>query len=559
VLSNAKRGHWRDARVKFLAPAMAESTWVMSTSPTNADDRLDHAAQSDDPAQSFPCVKDQGLPSAVASAPDCPFPGATAGRSGDRKSDDAESAQTTVYIPVTEPQVQRLRNQPPPRRLSPASVTVMSNHGYVGTPMLRRRRHGLARARKLLVASTIAATLAGCVAVEIWLLVADSDLADVPQPASRSALPAALSPKLGAVTTASEAARVASRQSAAALQPTAQQEGEPADSTIGAPLAQTSTAGTPQAPWLEPPAVARPQPITALEPQSVAMSSSAPIEKIEPPSATAPQPRSAATSDATPIARSQPAPTPTPQPQPRAIAMAESTWIGRLGPALESPPINQAAPRLGKAAPRVSLLFKDSDVRYLSRAELETLSADQLHIARNEIFARRGRFFKDDALRAYFLQFPWYRPHAWEVPLSPVEYANVALIQSVEEANLGSASEARVAASRGIAGPLPAQTQAENGDPFADPGRRHLTPEQLQGLSADQLAIVRNQIFARRGRYFKDDWLRTYFSQFPWYRPYAWEVPLSPLEQANVKLVQSLEETAAPARPAWRTGRGPPM
>jgi hypothetical protein len=544
---------------------MAESTWVMSTSLTDADDSLDHAAQFDHAAQSLPRAKDQGLLSALPSVADWALP---AGHSARKSSDDAESAQTVVYIPAAQPQVKRLRNQPPPRGLSPASVTVMSNRGYVRTPMLRRRRHGLARARKLLVASAIGATVAGCVAVEIWLVVGDSDFAGLSQPAPRPGLPAALPPELEALTPASEAARVASPQSAAALQPTPQREGQQADSTIGARLAQTSTAERPEAPWLarpqftpisrpEPPTIARQQPITALEPQSIAMPSSTPIEKIEPPPTTAPQARSTATSDATPTAK----PTFTPTPQPRAIAAAESTWIGRLGPALESPRINQAAPRLAKAAGRASLLFKDSDVRYLSRAELETLSADQLHIARNEIFARRGRFFKDDALRAYFLQFPWYRPHAWEVPLSPVEYANVTLIQSVEDANLGSAqsSEAHVAASRGIAGPQPAQTQAENGDPVADPGHRYLTPEQLQSLSADQLAIVRNQIFARRGRYFKDDWLRAYFSQFPWYRPYAWEVPLSPLEQANLKLVQSLEQTAAAARPASRTGRGPPM
>jgi hypothetical protein len=308
---------------------------------------------------------------------------------------------------------------------------------------------------------------------------------------------------------------------------------------------------------LEPPTIARPQPITTLEPQSVAMPNSTPVEKMEPPRTTAPEPRSTATSDSTAFAR--PEPTPTPTAPPRAIATAESPWIAQLGHALESPRINQAAPRMARAADRVGLLFKDSDVRYLARAELQTLSADQLHIARNEIFARRGRYFKDDALRAYFSQFPWYRPHAREVPLGPVEYANVTLIQSVEEANLGSAqsTEAPVAASRGIADPLAAQMKVEN--PFADPSRRYLTPEELQGLSADQLAIVRNEIFARRGRYFRDDWLRAYFSQFPWYRPYAWEVPLSPLEQANVKLVQSLEQTAAPARPASRSGRGPPM
>jgi hypothetical protein len=280
-------------------------------------------------------------------------------------------------------------------------------------------------------------------------------------------------------------------------------------------------------------------------------------EKMELPRTTAPERGS--TSASTPIASAELTPTATPES--RAIARAESIWIARLGPALESPRINQAPPHLGKATDRASLLLRDTDVRYLSRAELQTLSADQLHIARNEIFARRGRFFKDDALRAYFLQFPWYRPHAWEVPLSLVEQANVARIQSVEEANLGSAQsiEAPVAPSRAIAGPLPAQTNAENAAPFAELGRRYLTREELQGLPADQLAIVRNQIFARRGRYFKDDWLRAYFSQFPWYRPYAWDVPLSPLEQANVKLVQSLEQTAAAPRPASRSWRGPPM
>ena len=115
-----------------------------------------------------------------------------------------------------------------------------------------------------------------------------------------------------------------------------------------------------------------------------------------------------------------------------------------------------------------------------------------------------------------------------------------------------------VAASRGFAVPVLPQTTVENGAPFADPGRRYLTPEELQGLSADQLAIVRNEIFARRGRYFKDDALRAYFSQFPWYQPHAWDVPLSPVDQANVKLVQSLEQAASPSRQALRPWRGPP-
>jgi hypothetical protein len=514
--------------------------------------------------------KHQSLLSPLATVPDSALADAS-GHPTDSKSEDAESAQTAVYPPATEPQVQRLhrRNQSPAPGLSPASMVVSNlayDRGWLETPRLRRRGYSLVRVKKLLVTSAVGATVAGYVAVEIWFL------ASLPQQAPPP-LPGALPPELSALVAPGEAGRVASSQSGASLQPTAQQEGQRGESRIEAPLARTPAgsayekimagpAETPEAPRLaatqrnpisrpEPPAIARPQP-TTLEPQSI-LPSSAPAEKLEPPRSTAPERRSTTTSDSTPIASAEPTPTATPESS--GIARAESTWITRLGPALQLPRINQAPPHLAKAADRAGLLLRDSDVRYLSRAELQTLSTDQLHIARNEIFARRGRFFKDDELRTYFFQFPWYRPHAWEVPLSPVEQANVTRIQSVEEANVGfpQSTEAAVAAPRGIAGPLPAQMRAENGDPFAGLGRRYLTREELQGLSADQLAIVRNQIFARRGRYFKDDWLRAYFSQFHWYRPYAWDVPLSPLEQANVKLVQSLEQTAAAPWPASRT------
>src|SRR5262249_45205274 len=149
----------------------------------------------------------------------------------------------------------------------------------------------------------------------------------------------------------------------------------------------------------------------------------------------------------------------------------------------------------------------------------------------------------------YFSQFPWYRPRTWDVPLSPVEQANVELIQSIE---------APAAMSRSVTAPLPAHIRAENRVAFAVPGPRHLTPEELQGLSADELAIVRNEIFARRGRFFKDDALRAYFSQFPWYRPRTWDVPLGPIEQANVTMVHSFEQAASTPRPASRPWRFPP-
>lgn len=109
---------------------------------------------------------------------------------------------------------------------------------------------------------------------------------------------------------------------------------------------------------------------------------------------------------------------------------------------LESP--IPAAPLLGSdradnaAAPATAtvgqpdFLFGDSNVRHLTRAELQKLSAEQLQIARNEIFARRGRYFKDDRLSSYFAKFAWYQPAAWDVLLNSIEKANVDLIRSLE-------------------------------------------------------------------------------------------------------------------------------
>jgi len=440
-------------------------------------------------------------------------------------------------------------NKPRPPDLTPAWV--IQPRGYVDlgrpTPRSRRRGYGL---KKLVVTSAIAAMVGGAVAVEILMLVEDSDFPSLPQFLSGApprAKPAPASTDFRAIINLSEVERMTqavSAQPTLSLQPMAQSENPPTASGIDLTLPPGSAyekMASKVAATRQPPSIAIPEltPIAAPELTPIATPQFAPIARSEPTPTATPEPWSITTLDSPPIARLEQAP--------------ESPPIARPERTPESPPIGQAPPRIGKvvAADRAGFLLADSSVRYLTRADLQRLSADRLHIARNEIFARRGRYFKDDALRAYFSQFPWYQPHAWEVPLTPVEQANVGLIQSVE---------APAAASRGITAPVPDETNMQNSVAFADPGRRYLTPEELQGLSGDQLVIIRNEIFARRGRYFKDDALRAYFSQFPWYQPHAWDVPLSPIEQANVKLVQSLEQTASASRPAaTRAGRVPPM
>jgi hypothetical protein len=90
--------------------------------------------------------------------------------------------------------------------------------------------------------------------------------------------------------------------------------------------------------------------------------------------------------------------------------------------------------------------------------------------------------------------------------------------------------------------PEPALSPApEQGFIFANSDRVRLTPAMLRGLGADQLRLARNEIYARRGRFFRDPALAAHFSGFPWYRPYAWDVPLNAVEQANISLIASLE------------------
>ncbi len=115
-----------------------------------------------------------------------------------------------------------------------------------------------------------------------------------------------------------------------------------------------------------------------------------------------------------------PRPTPPPVEQPRPLPPVASL----------TPPVG--AKGIAPAPANSGYMFADSDRVLLSRDALRGLSTDQLRIARNEIYARRGRFFKDPQLTAYFSKFAWYKPYAWDVPLNATEAANVKLISSME-------------------------------------------------------------------------------------------------------------------------------
>lgn len=85
-------------------------------------------------------------------------------------------------------------------------------------------------------------------------------------------------------------------------------------------------------------------------------------------------------------------------------------------------------------------IFPNSDKELLTEADLEGLSAEECKRARNEIYARHGRKFKDEEVQAYFEAFDWYEgviePDDFEEDmLSEIEKANRDLIVAYEEKN----------------------------------------------------------------------------------------------------------------------------
>lgn len=86
-------------------------------------------------------------------------------------------------------------------------------------------------------------------------------------------------------------------------------------------------------------------------------------------------------------------------------------------------------------------ILPDAQTRVYSTAELEQLSTDELWYARNEIFARHGRGFRNPELQSYFNSKPWYTrnpidPDTFDstVTLSATEQQNADAIKAIEQA-----------------------------------------------------------------------------------------------------------------------------
>lgn len=80
---------------------------------------------------------------------------------------------------------------------------------------------------------------------------------------------------------------------------------------------------------------------------------------------------------------------------------------------------------------------------------------------------------------------------------------------------------------------------------YAFTASRAVTSQDLYGISCDGLEIMRNEIFARHGRAFSDDYLRSHFESQPWYQVnHSFnEGLLNPIEQYNAGYILDQEKS----------------
>lgn len=115
--------------------------------------------------------------------------------------------------------------------------------------------------------------------------------------------------------------------------------------------------------------------------------------------------------------------------------------INEATPTEQSESTEHTKPSETKQSISQSYIFPNSSKQLLTQADLFLYDSFTLKLAKNEIFARKGYIFKNEALKNYFNNMPWYEPNenikGTFDELNDIEKQNVSLIEkySVNELN----------------------------------------------------------------------------------------------------------------------------
>lgn len=157
----------------------------------------------------------------------------------------------------------------------------------------------------------------------------------------------------------------------------------------------------------------------------------------------------------------------------------------------------------------------------ISERMLNGLSLHELRLLRNEIYARHGRMFRAEWLQQYFFFQPWYNPdeNFKDEELSGNDKVNVETIVRYENKI------------------------------HEELGTKPITRALLEGLFLEDASQMRQEIYARHGKVFKEPWLQKYFSSFAWYKadPNFTDDALTDVEKKNIATIAAYEKRAVTA------------
>jgi hypothetical protein len=262
-----------------------------------------------------------------------------------------------------------------------------------------------------------------------------------------------------------------------------------------------------------------------------------------------------------------------------ACSNKEEPPAGQPPPAPSSPPVTDGtpapSPTTATPAPSPTTATAERPLYYervIAPADLEKRTLRELSLMRNTIFARAGNPFRKKWLRDHFEAQPWY--HALEKTdeskLTDIDRQNAVLIAGAEAAFTRAELEKRLtevqARASGGAAAAPADeielrllsarlgvwkgsADVPRGErsPLEDPSILDalLDLTKLENLSRRDLRLLRNTIYARRGRPFKSVVLTEYFDGMAWYRAdeaYS-DARLTAVDKKNIRLVHSVEDS----------------
>ncbi len=173
---------------------------------------------------------------------------------------------------------------------------------------------------------------------------------------------------------------------------------------------------------------------------------------------------------------------------------------------------------------RVALLPGDMELfenKSITEQMLHGLSLHELRLLRNEVYARHGRMFRAEWLQMYFYNQPWYTPNEdfKDETLSGSDKLNVETIVRFEN---------RI---------------------HQELGTKPIARALLEGLFIEDVVQMRQEIYARHGKVFKEPWLQKYFSSFDWYKPDPnfTDAALSEVEKKNIATIAAYEKRAVTA------------